>query len=101
MSAGSLRRAIERISPMLLHRSIRTGSSIFANYRATGRSLAHGLCPLKRREKRRCCFSTDRESASNFDPFRGGLKSLKNCLFFGKLVGSRLDADKFLQKSTI
>jgi hypothetical protein len=32
--------------------------TIFANYRATGRSLAHGLCLLKRREKRRCCFST-------------------------------------------
>jgi hypothetical protein len=43
---------------MLLHRSVRTGSSIFANYSATGRSLAHGLCPLKRREKWRCCFST-------------------------------------------
>jgi hypothetical protein len=42
---------------MLLHRSIRTGSSIFANYSATGRRLAHGLCPLKWREKRRCCFS--------------------------------------------
>src|SRR5712692_7097091 len=37
----SVRRAIERKSPMLLHRSIRTGSSIFANYSATGRSLAH------------------------------------------------------------
>src|ERR1700674_1088454 len=47
MGPGSLRRAIERKSPTLLHRSIRTGSSIFANYRATGRSLAHGLCPLK------------------------------------------------------
>ena len=43
---------------MLLQRSIRTGSSIFAHYRATGRSLAHGLCLLKRREKRRCSFST-------------------------------------------
>jgi hypothetical protein len=57
MGPGSLRRAIERKSPMLLHRSIRTGSSIFANYNATGRSLAHGLRPLKWREKRRCCFS--------------------------------------------
>src|SRR5437660_734746 len=54
MGPGSLRRAIERKSPMLLHRSIRTGSSIFANYSATGRSLAHGLRPLKWREKRRC-----------------------------------------------
>src|SRR5712692_1140606 len=52
MGPGSLRRAIERKSPMLLHRSIRTGSSIFANYSVTGRSLAHGLCALKRREKR-------------------------------------------------
>ena len=43
---------------MLLQRSIRTGSSIFAHYRATGRSFAHGLCLLKRREKRRCSFST-------------------------------------------
>jgi Tfp pilus assembly protein PilV len=28
-------------------RFVRTGSSILANYSATGRSLAHGLCPLK------------------------------------------------------
>src|SRR6478672_10634199 len=32
----SLRRAIERKSPMLLHRSTRTGSSTFAHYKATG-----------------------------------------------------------------
>src|SRR5207247_9531918 len=51
MGLGRLRRAIERKSPMLLHRSIRTGSSIFANYSATGRSLEHGLCPLKWRER--------------------------------------------------
>src|ERR1700682_5373464 len=43
MGPGSLRRAIERKSPMLLHRSIRTGSSTFANYRATGRSLAQSV----------------------------------------------------------
>jgi hypothetical protein len=32
MGPGSLRRAIERKSPMLLHRSTRTGSSTLANY---------------------------------------------------------------------
>src|ERR1700738_930779 len=42
MGPGSLRRAIERKSPMLLHRSVRTGSSILANY------SANGLFPLKR-----------------------------------------------------
>src|ERR1700738_2074767 len=42
MGPGSLRRAIERKSPMLLHRSVRTGSSILANY------SANGLCPVKR-----------------------------------------------------
>src|ERR1700730_3955116 len=47
MGPGSLRRAIERKSPMLLHRSIRTGSSIIANYSATGRSLAHELCSVE------------------------------------------------------
>src|SRR2546425_12906943 len=46
MGPGSLRRAIERKSPMLLHRSIRTGSSIFATYRATGRSVAHALASV-------------------------------------------------------
>src|ERR1700738_4985786 len=42
MGPGSLRRAIERKSPMLLHRSVRTGSSILANY------SANGLFPWKR-----------------------------------------------------
>ena len=34
--------------PDVVASTIRTGSFIFANYGATGRSLAHGLCPLKR-----------------------------------------------------
>src|SRR5713101_939228 len=71
MGPGSLRRAIERKSPMLLHRSIRTGSSIFANYSVTGRSLAHGLSPLKRREKRpvaRCGIFRAKQWREPLDP---------------------------------
>src|SRR6185437_16762350 len=50
-------RPFERKSLMLLHRSTRTGSSTLANYEATGRSLAHGQCPLKRQRIGVAAFS--------------------------------------------
>jgi hypothetical protein len=58
MGPGSLRRAIERKSPMLLHRSTRTGSSTFANYKATGRRLRMGCVRYSGERSGIAAFST-------------------------------------------